>query len=182
VLAADLVKAGGAVIPGVHGHGGRAFGAAVAFEGPDAKAFLKRGGEALGQFFGAGDDEPQAAEILRRGAAQVDLQERRGGEHHGGPVLAHGRAHAPGIQRVRIKNDAGAQHHRQAERDGEAEGMEEGQDAQQPLRFVEGDDLAALLDVGEKVELREHHALGLAGAAAGKDDGRQSVQGFTIFD
>jgi hypothetical protein len=68
-----------------------------------------------------------------------------------------------------IKHHAGAEHERQAQRDGETERMKKRQDAEQALRGVEGDDFAALLDVREQVELREHHALRLAGAAAGKN-------------
>ena len=42
-------------------------------------------------------------------------------------------------------------------------------------RAVEHEDLGDLLNVGHDVEVREHHALGIAGAAAGEDDGGQLI-------
>ena len=54
--------------------------------------------------------------------------------------------------------------------------MKEWQNAEQPLIFVERDDFAALLHVGEQVELRKHDAFGFAGAAAGKNNRRQIIQ------
>ena len=85
---ADLTEAGGAVIVGVDADGGGAFGAAVAFEGADAEVFFKGEGEAVGEFFGAGHDEAEAAEIGGGAAAQIDLEEGGGGEEEGDGVFA----------------------------------------------------------------------------------------------
>ena len=89
MLAADLIKSGGAIIPSVHGHGRRTFRAAVTFKRADAKARLERSGEGFRQFFRAGDDKFESTKIFRRYAAQIDLQKGRGGEQHGDLVFAH---------------------------------------------------------------------------------------------
>ena len=80
---ADLPETGGAKIGRVDRHRRRAFGAAVTFQRPDAEMFLERRREPVGQFFRGGHHQPQAAEILRRAAAQIELQERRRGQQEG---------------------------------------------------------------------------------------------------
>ena len=62
---ADLTEACGAEIVRVDGDGGRALGAAVAFQRADAELVLERLRDAFRQFLRAGHDELQAAEILR---------------------------------------------------------------------------------------------------------------------
>jgi len=47
-----------------------------------------------------------------------------------------------------MKDNADAEHGGQRQRGGEAEGVEEREDAEETVRFVEGDGLAELLDVG----------------------------------
>ena len=64
--------------------------------------------------------------------------------------------------------DAGER--RQAQRAGEAEGMEEGKDAEDAIAVVQMEDLLDLFDVGGKIEMRKHHALGFARGAAGEND------------
>ena len=133
-LRADLAEAGRAEVARVDGNDRRALGAAVAFERADAEAVLEREREALRQFFGADDHELQAAEIFRRAAAHVDLQERRRRQQERDAVLADELADGFGVERVGMIDDADAEHRGQPERDGEAEGMEEGQDAEQAYR------------------------------------------------
>src|SRR5579863_4054851 len=53
--------------------------------------------------------------------------------------------------------------------------MEKGQDAENLVVPVEHEDLRNLLNVRRDVVMREHDALGVSGAAAGKDDGGQVV-------
>ncbi len=138
-------------------------------------------GQPLGQFFRADDDELQTAEILRRHAAHVKLQKRRRGQQDGDGVFADERADGPRVERIRMKHHARADFRRQTERDGEAERMEKRQDAEQPVAMRETQDVAELFEVREDVVMRQHHALRLAGAAAGKNHGGQIVQHDFLF-
>ncbi len=54
---------------------------------------------------------------------------------------------------------------RQAQRAGEAEGMEERQHADHPVILLHPQDLGDGLEVGDDIVLREHDALGLARGA-----------------
>ena len=175
-LGADLAEAGGAEVVGVHGHRRPAFGAAIAFERADAELLLERGGQPLGQFLGARHHHAQAAEILRRAAAHVELQEGRRRQQERQGVLADERADGFGVERVGMVHHPHAQHRRQAKRAGEAEGMEERQHAHKAVRPVQAEDLLELLDVRADVVVAEHDAFGIARAAAGEDDRRQVVQ------
>ena len=173
---ADLADARAAEIGAVDGHDGGAFGAAVAFERADAEAFLEGRGKAVREFFRAGHHDAEAAEIARGAAAQVELQEGGRGEQEGNGVFAHERADGTGVERVGMEHHTGAEHGGQRKCAGEPERMEERQDAQDAVVAVERKDLRELLDVGADVAVRKHDALGLARAAAGKDDGRKAVQ------
>ena len=137
---------------------------------------LERGGQPLGQLLGGRHHHAQAAEILRRAAAHVELQEGRRRQQERQGVLADERADGFGVERVGMVDHPHAQHRRQAERAREAEGMEERQHAHKAVVAVQAEDLFELLDVRADVVVAEHHALRLAGAAAGEDDGRQVVQ------
>ena len=77
--------------------------------------------------------------------------------------------------------DADAENGGKPERDGEAEGMEEGQDAEEDVAFGEHEGLGHLVNVGHDVVMREHHAFGFAGAAAGENDGGEIVEGFEVL-
>ena len=56
------------------------------------------------------------AEILRGTPAQIELQEGRRGQKKGGGILADERTDGPGVEWVRIKDNAEAKHGRRAER------------------------------------------------------------------
>ena len=146
------------------------------------KCVLERRGKPVGQFFRGGHHQSHAAKILRRAAAQIDLQERRRRQQKGHGMMLHERADGFGVERIRMKNHADAERRRQPERAGETERMKERQHAQEPVVAVQIKHLVHLLDVRADVEMREHHALRLAGAAAGKNHGGQGVQGFMIYD
>ena len=137
---------------------------------------LERRGEPVGQFFRGGHHEPQAAEIPRRAAAQIDLQERRRRQQIGHGMMLHERADGFGVERIRMKHHADAERRGQPERAGETERMKKRQDAQEPVVAVQIKHLIHLFNVRADVVMREHHALRLAGAAAGKNHGGQSVQ------
>ena len=155
---------------------GAAFGAAVAFERADAELLLERGGQPLGQLLGGGRHHAQAAEILRRAAAHVELQEGRRRQQERQRVLADQRADGFGFERIGMIHHPRPQHRRQAKRAGEAERVEERQDAHKAVRAVQAEDLFELLDVRADVVVAQHHAFRLARAAAGEDDRRQVVQ------
>ena len=66
------------VVERVHGDHRRALGHAVALQRADAEGVLERLGEhRLGQLLGAGDHQPERAELRGGAAAQVELEERR---------------------------------------------------------------------------------------------------------
>ena len=96
-------------------------------------------------------------------------------------VFADERADGPRVERVGMIHHARADFRRQAQRDREAERMEKRQDAEQPVVMREIQDVAELLEVREDVVMREHHALRLAGAAAGKNHGGQVVERHFLF-
>ena len=75
-----------------------------------------------------------------------------------------------------MEHDANARQRRKAECAGEAEGVEEGKNAQDAVAVAQVEDLFELLHVGTKIEMGEHHALRFAGGAAGEDDRRGVVQ------
>src|ERR1700692_365777 len=75
-----------------------------------------------------------------------------------------------------MKDGADTGHRRQAERAGEAEGVEEGEDAEDGIALVKMENLFDLLDVGGEVEVGEKDAFGFAGGAAGKNDGGGVVE------
>ena len=133
-------------------------------------------GQPLRQFLRAGHHHAQAAEILRRAAAHVELQERRRRQQERQRVLADQRADGFGIQRVGMIDHPHAQHRRQAQRAGEAEGMEERQDAQQSRRAGASRRPVRAARCSSRCCSAEHHALGIARAAAGEDDRGQVVQ------
>ena len=54
-----------------------------------------------------------------------------------------------------------------------AEGMEEGQDAQDAVRRLRPEHLFDGGNVGIQVELGQHHSLGISRAAAAEDDGHE---------
>ena len=86
-----------------------------------------------------------------------------------------------GIERIRMKHHAHAEHGGQAERAGETERMEKRQDAQEPVVAVQAKHLFHLLDVRADVVMAQHHALRFAGAAAGKNHRGQIIQpGFSF--
>ena len=137
---------------------------------------LERRREPVGQFFRGGHHEAQAAEIRRRTAAQIDLQERRRRQQERHRVIFHERADGTGIERIRMKHHAHAERGGQAQRAGETEGMEKRQNAENAIAFAKAKHLLQLRDVRSDVVMGQHHALGIAGAAAGKNDRGQRVE------
>ena len=79
-LAPDLSKTRGAEIVRVYGNHGGAFRGAIPFQRPDPKLVVKSSREPLGQFFRAGHEQAQTAEIFRRTTTRVQLQEGRCGK------------------------------------------------------------------------------------------------------
>ncbi len=175
-LGTDLAHARCAEIAGVDRHRRRALGTAVAFERTDAEAVFKRRGQAAGKFLGAGHDVLQAAELFRRTAAQVHLEECRGCQQERDRVALDQLADPAPVERVGMIHHADAERCRQAERDGEPERVEERQDAEDLVVMGKRERLAHLLDVGHDVVLGQHHPFRLAGTAAGKDDRCQAVE------
>jgi len=75
-----------------------------------------------------------------------------------------------------VINHADAQHRRQAERARESKRMKERQDTQHAIAATQPKDLLQLFKVRPHVIVAQHHALGIARAAAGEDHGGQVFQ------
>src|SRR5260221_6025504 len=140
-LGSYLAEIGGAKIVGVDGDDGRAFGAAVAFERANAEMIFEGLGYALGEFFGSGHYDAEAAEGFGRAAAGVGVQEGRRGKHHGHGIFADEGGDGLRVERAGMKDGADSGHGGEAESAGEAEGVEEGKDAEDGIAFVEVEDL-----------------------------------------
>ena len=176
----DLAKTGRAKITRVHGDDGRTFRGAIAFERTDAEAVLECQRQTLRQFFRADHHVLQAAEILGRTAPRVRLQKCGRGHQERHAIVAHEFADGGEIERAGMVDHAHAQRRGQPQRHREAERMKERQHAQQAIVGVEHEHLPHLLDIGGDVVVREHHALGLARAAAGKNNRGEIVEGFVL--
>ena len=117
----------------------------------------------------------QRAKALGLAAAHVGLQERGRSDEERDLVLLNQRADDLRVEWIGVEDHADALHRGQPKPGGESEGMKEGQDAENLVAAAEHEDLADLADVRHDVEVREHDALGIAGAAAGKDDRGQLI-------
>ena len=133
------------------------------------------------QFFRRRHDHAQAAEISRRTAAQIKLQERRRGQEKCHVVFADERPDAFGIERIRVIDHADAKDGGQTQRAGETKRMEERQDAEKTIAATQPKHLLQLLDVRANVVMAQHHPLGIARAAAGENHCGKVVQaGFLL--
>ena len=174
-LIAGLGVLAGAEIGNVDGHHRRHLGAAVAFEQFDAEFFAEGVGDGLAEFLGAHQDVAQAGEFLGGALAGVGGAERRSGEQQGGLVLLDQLSDGAGVGGVGVVDHAAAGEQREPDGDGEAEGMEEGQHADDAVAGVDPEELGDGFDLADQVVVGEHDALGDAGGSAGEDDGGQGV-------
>ena len=83
--------------------------------------------------------------------------------------------HRHDLQRRGIVDEVQAADDRIPERDGAAEAVEQGQAAQHGVGARHVQTAAELRDIGDQIAVGEHHALGLAGTAAGKEQQRLLV-------
>src|SRR6185437_15270027 len=81
------------------------------------------------------------------------------------------------IERVGMTHRADSRQRRQSQRPGKSKGVEERQNAQNFLLTAEQKYLIELLGVGSNVVMSKQNAFGIAGAAAGEDDGGNVVKG-----
>ena len=80
-----------------------------------------------------------------------------------------------GLARIRVEKNGGTDLQRHPQGDRVAEAVEERQDAEQPIARPRIDRLDHRLGIGGKVAVRQHHTLGIAGAAAGEDNRCQVI-------
>ncbi len=147
---ADLAKSGSAEVAAIDGNNGRALSAAVALEGTDAEGVFKCKCDALGELFCADENVLQAAEAFRRATPHVGLQKCWRGDEESDSVLLDQLTDHLGVERIGVIDDADAVGGRHPKRGHEAEGVEEGQDAEDLVSAVEHEDLRDLLDVGAR--------------------------------
>ncbi len=172
-LVADLPVVAELDVRTVDGDDRRHFRAAVALEQIDAVLLLELGAERLAQLLGADDRVFEMRELLLRDPAHVRRAERRRADQHRRLVGLRDFPDGLRVHRVRVEDDGRALEQRQPHRPGEAERVEERQDADEHVVVQCRKGLRQRVDVGEHVGVREHHALGHARAAAREDDRRQ---------
>ena len=80
-----------------------------------------------------------------------------------------------GIGGVGVVDHAAAGEQREPDGHGEAEGMEEGQDADDAVAGVDPEELGDGFDLADQVVVGEHDALGSAGGSAGEDDAGERI-------
>ena len=113
----------------------RCLSESVAFENFFVEAFLEMAGKIERQFFGAGDDEPQTAELRRLGFAQVHAQERGRRQQERQLVSFDQRRALCGFQRIWIRDDAHALDERIPKCDRRAEAVKERQRRKDSVGF-----------------------------------------------
>ena len=172
---AYLAKSGCAEIAAIHGHHRRALGAAVALKRSNPEGVFEGESDALGKLFRADEHKLQTTEAFRGTAAHVGLQKCRRCDEEGDAILFDEFADDLRIERVGMVDDTDAVSGGHPKRGHEAEGVKEGQDTENLVAAIEHEDLRNLLNVGHDVEVGKHHALGVTGAAAGKDHGGESI-------
>src|SRR5213596_1663346 len=111
-LAAHLAESCSAEIPRIDRHSGRAFGAPVAFERPNAEMIIECLRNAFGKLLGSRNNIFQAAEIFRSTTPDISLQKRRRRHQERGAILAHETANDTGIKRIGMINHSDAQNER----------------------------------------------------------------------
>ena len=135
-LVAGLGVLAGVEIGDVDGHHRGHLGAAVAFQQFDAELLAERVGDGLAEFLGAHQHVAQAGEFLGGALAGVGGAEGRRGEQQRGLVLLHQLADGAGVGGVGVVDHAAAGEQREPDGHGEAEGMEEGQHADDAVAGV----------------------------------------------
>ncbi len=132
------------------------------------------------QLLAAHDRIPQRGELLARAPADVGRIEGRRGHQQAGAVALHHLANRLGVGRVRMVGHAASAHQREPQRAGEPEDMKERQHTHDPLFRGHIENPRQRLDVGENIVVRQHHALGHAGASAGEDHRGEAVRGVLL--
>src|SRR5205085_4948955 len=113
----------------------RSFRQPVAFVDGLSETRFNRGGQFSRQFFRAGGEKPQTAQLRRFRLSQISAQERRGCEHHSHAVLFHQLRDLFCFERVRISEGAHALEEWIEERDRAAEAVEERKGREQEIVF-----------------------------------------------
>ena len=152
-----------------------ALGHAVALQRADAERVLERLGERLGELLRAGHDQPQRAELRRRAASQIELEEgrrrqqdrRRGSAATSSPIVA--ASSGLGWKTIPIPVLIASHEMTYSRTSGTAAGCRA---AGRPAGRGRPADR---LDVAVDVEVGEDHPLRLARAAAAEDDRRGVV-------
>jgi hypothetical protein len=162
--------------------GGGSFREAVSFEDGFIEFFQEAFGEGEGEFFGAGDGEFDGGELFFIGALEVSAEEGGGGEEDGDVKLFDEVGEFNDFERGGVSDEVDAFDDGVPEGDGAAEGMEEGEAAEDAIVDVEVEAGGELVDVSDDVAMGEGDALGIAGAAAGEEDDGFFVGGGCLGD
>ncbi len=165
-----LVEAGCSEVTHIHCHDWRALRAAIALHGTNAKAFLKGRTQAVTEFLCTHHDITQAAKIFRVAAPHIPLQKCGCGQKNRGPEFCRQSANNTRVQRIGMINGPHACDQRQPKSSSKAEGVEEGQDAENAVPARDAENLGHPIQVRANIVVRQHHTLGIARTAAGEDD------------
>src|SRR5271165_6415422 len=168
-LRTHLSKTRRAEIAAVHGDNRRAFRAPVALQRADAEDVFKSDRDSFRQFLCANKNVLKRAKVLRGTAANVRLQKGWGGDEEGYLILADQLADNLRVQRVGVIDNADAIDGGKPQSRHESEGVKEGQNTKDFVPAIEHEHLGYLLNVRHNIRVGQHHALRIAGAAAGED-------------
>src|SRR5579872_4634806 len=75
-----------------------------------------------------------------------------------------------------MKNNSNPVYRRKPERGGKSKGVKERQDSEHSIISAQHENLGDLADIGQNIVVRKHHAFGVSGAAAGKNDRREVLR------
>src|ERR1700679_3044162 len=128
-----LVKSRCPKISPIHRHHRRTLCAPVSLQGPNAKLVLEGQSDTLLQLLSPDQNILQRAKVLWRAAPHISLQKGRSGNQKSDLLLLHQPTNHLCIQRIGMENNAYALDRRQPQARGKPEGMEEWQDAKNPV-------------------------------------------------
>src|ERR1035438_1064730 len=174
---AHLHEARSAKVTAIHGNYWRALGASITLQRTNTENVFKGQRNTFRKLFRADQDILQAAEALWRATLQIGLQKGWCRDQECNFVFADKLADNFRIQRVGMIDNTNAVHRGHPQSCHKSKRVEERQDAENLVSAAEHENLRYLLNIRRDIEVRQHHALWIAGAAARKDHGCQIVDG-----
>ena len=155
----------------IHAHDRRSFGESVTFENFLREAFLETFGQIERKFFRAGDDEPQTAELVRLGFAQIAAQKCRRRQQQCQFIALDQRRVLRRFERIWISDDAHAFDERIPKRDGRSEAVKERERRENGVVPFRVEKFPELGDIADDIAMAEHDPFWFARASACEEQG-----------